>query len=118
MTQLSRFLGLVACLFYLEHGVPHVHIYSGKPIRSKRFVIIIRIADGHVFNVGLPSWTLSTHEGGASAATARASTLMGIGSTPRGLAPLPFVPPALLAPLPLALSFVSASSFSFSSCSL
>src|SRR5580698_8394593 len=52
MTQLSRFLGLCACLYSLEHGVPHVHIYFGKPSRSKTHVIVIRIADGKIIAMG------------------------------------------------------------------
>ena len=52
MTQLSRFLGLAACLYFLEHGVPHVHIFHGRPSKSKKTVIIIRISDGYVFHVG------------------------------------------------------------------
>ena len=52
MTQLSRFLGICACLFYLEHGVPHVHFYAGKPSRSKRLALVLRIRDNKIIGEG------------------------------------------------------------------
>jgi hypothetical protein len=52
VTLLSRFLGLYACMFYLEHGVPHVHIYFGSPSRSKKRLLVVEIANGNVIKMG------------------------------------------------------------------
>lgn len=48
MAEISRFYGIVAALFFREHGVAHVHFYYGGDVAS------IRIRDGALLEGYLP----------------------------------------------------------------
>mgnify|MGYP001569453970 CR=1 FL=1 len=74
MAELTHFFGLVICVFYNDHGTPHVFVRRG---RSKPWIAAanIAIADGALINGDLASadlrrvrrW-LAAHRAAAQAA--------------------------------------------------
>lgn len=53
-------IGLFACMFP-DHGVPHVHVFYGRPHERNPDVIVVRIQDATVLAGALPTPRLLRH---------------------------------------------------------